>query len=89
MTTAYIPLRTCLACGLKTRKDYLIRLVKGRSAEVVLDPTGKLPGRGAYLCHKEDCKEIGLKKNKLDRHLKARISQENKMRITEELTQIH
>ena len=89
MTAVYVPLRTCVACGLKTRKDYLLRLVLGRFAEVILDPTGKLPGRGAYLCDKEDCKDIGLKKNRLDRHLRARISQENKIKIAEALTQDH
>lgn len=44
-----IPLRKCLATGeMKPKKD-MIRIVRSKDGEVSIDPTGKKPGRGAYV----------------------------------------
>lgn len=48
--TRRIPLRTCVACGAKTAKDSLVRIVAPRQGSVEVDVTGKAHGRGAYLC---------------------------------------
>ena len=39
------------------------------TGEVVVDPTGRLPGRGAYVCHDTDCLDIAIKKGALTRAL--------------------
>ncbi|WP_117237102.1 YlxR family protein [Thermus sediminis] len=45
----HIPLRMCVACRRRRPKGELLRvLLKGEG--FLLDPTGKLPGRGAYVC---------------------------------------
>ncbi len=55
-----MPQRTCIACGQKTDKRRLIRLVyvpdeAPPEGGVLVDPTGKRSGRGAYLCHQPTC----------------------------------
>ena len=50
-----MPQRTCIACGQKTDKRRLIRLVRVPDAGILVDPTGKRSGRGAYLCHQQTC----------------------------------
>ena len=56
----HIPQRTCVGCRTVLSKRSLIRLVR-RSEGVLVDPTGKLPGRGAYLHDRRSCWEKGLK----------------------------
>ena len=58
-----IPMRTCIACRVSKPKKELIRVVKFNE-EIKLDKTGKLNGRGAYVCNDEAC-IAKLKKQKL------------------------
>lgn len=46
-----------------------------------IDPTGRMPGRGAYLCGAEECLSRALKANKLGRALRCEIPE----RLTNEL----
>ena len=56
----HVPQRTCVGCRTVLAKRSLIRLV--RQAEgVLVDPTGKVAGRGAYLHNRRSCWEKGLK----------------------------
>ena len=56
----HIPQRTCVGCRTVLPKRSLIRIVKS-PAGVLVDPTGKLSGRGAYLHDRKSCWEKGLK----------------------------
>ena len=58
-----VPMRTCIACKTAKPKKELIRVVKFNE-EISLDKTGKLNGRGAYVCNDEQC-IAKLKKQKL------------------------
>ncbi len=58
-----VPMRTCIACRTSKPKKELIRVVKFNE-EIKLDLTGKLNGRGAYVCNDENC-ICKLKKQKL------------------------
>ena len=63
----------CVVTREKYPKSELIRVVKSPTGEVIVDPSGKANGRGAYL--KKD-KEVFLKakKNKiLDRQLEVSV----------------
>lgn len=40
---------------------------------VCVDPTGKMPGRGAYLCGEKDCLSLAIKHRKLGRALRCEI----------------
>ena len=69
-------MRMCVVTREKYPKSELIRIVKSPTGEVIVDPSGKANGRGAYL--KKD-KEVFLKakKNKiLDRQLEVSVPSE-------------
>ena len=46
------PMRRCVGCMEMKEKTSLVRVVKNKEGEISLDLTGKMPGRGAYLCTK-------------------------------------
>ena len=50
-----IPQRKCIVCGENKDKNDLIRIVKNKEEGIILDPTGKKNGRGAYICKEEKC----------------------------------
>lgn len=56
----HVPQRTCVGCRETLPKRTLIRLVR-TSEGVLVDPKGKVPGRGAYLHDRRSCWERGLK----------------------------
>ncbi len=82
-----IPLRVCIGCREKLPKKELVRLVRTPENEVVLDTTGKKPGRGAYICPREDCFKKALKGKRLERNLQQPISSELINEIAETLKQ--
>jgi uncharacterized protein len=65
-----IPQRTCIACRRTDAKRGLMRLVRDADGHVVLDPSGKRAGRGAYLCYDPACWEQALKRRGLERALR-------------------
>ena len=70
------PQRTCMGCNLKKDKKDLIRIVKNKENEINVDKTGKLQGRGAYICKDEKCLEKAKKTKRLDRVLEMKIPEE-------------
>ena len=82
MKTKKIPLRKCIACGESKPKKELIRIVKNNENEVNVDLTGKLNGRGAYICNNATCFEAAYKSKKISRSLQIEITDEiyNKLR---------
>ena len=64
-----MPLRTCVACRTERPKRELVRVVRMPDGSVTLDPTGRLAGRGAYLCADGACWSAALKKHSLERAL--------------------
>ena len=69
-----IPMRTCVITGEKLPKKELIRVVRTTDGNVVIDVSGKINGRGAYL--KRDIDVINkCEKNKiLNRHLGVEVT---------------
>jgi predicted RNA-binding protein YlxR (DUF448 family) len=76
-TQRQMPVRTCVACQQARTKRELVRVVHTAAGVVEVDPTGKKAGRGAYLCPKRSCWQLGLKKKALDRALKTTIGPDN------------
>ena len=70
------PQRTCIACREVKDKWELIRVVRTPDGKVVVDPTGKANGRGAYLCREAHCYEKNLTRERLTYSLKATLSPE-------------
>jgi predicted RNA-binding protein YlxR (DUF448 family) len=56
----HVPQRTCVGCRQTLAKRSMIRIVRTPEG-LRVDPTGKTPGRGAYLHDRRDCWESGLK----------------------------
>jgi len=73
LVTKHIPQRTCVACRSTAAKRGLIRIVRTPQGGVELDPTGKAAGRGAYLCHRRECWQEALKREKLARALRVKL----------------
>ena len=83
-----IPQRTCIGCRTVRPKRDLIRIVRTPEGEILLDPTGKQSGRGAYICPDAACMEQALKKKQLERALEVAITPETIERLREELERV-
>ena len=66
------PVRTCVACRQEAGKRALVRHVRNAAGEVIADPGGRAPGRGAYLHDDPDCLAVAAKKRSLERALPRR-----------------
>lgn len=53
----HIPMRTCAVCRTVRPKRSMTRLVRTAQGEVVTDPTGRLAGRGTYVCDESGCRD--------------------------------
>ena len=71
--TKKVPQRKCIVCGNLYDKNDLLRVVKNKDLGVVIDETGKLNGRGAYICKNNECLKEVKKNNKLNRVFKQKI----------------
>lgn len=76
MKTRKIPMRMCLACNERKEKKDLIRVVRSVDGKVVIDYSGKLSGRGAYICHDVKCFKKCIKSNALSRALEVPVGEE-------------
>lgn len=55
-------------------KKSLVRVVRSADGVVSVDPTGKLSGKGAYLCRNSECIEKAAKTGAIRRALDAETS---------------
>lgn len=76
-----LPGRTCIGCNTQKAKNELIRIVKNNRGEINLDKTGKMPGRGAYICNNIECLNKAIRSKKLERCFETNIDE----KIYEEL----
>ena len=76
MSRKRVPLRTCVVCGEAYSKRELVRVVRTPQGKVVLDATGKTPGRGAYLCRKPSCWDMRVAVPRLQRALRATLDED-------------
>ena len=74
--TRKVPLRQCVGCREMKSKQQLLRIVRISENEIRTDVTGKLNGRGAYLCRNADCFDKAVRSRSLQRSLGAAITPE-------------
>lgn len=76
MKTKKIPMRRCVVTGEQLPKKELLRIVKNKEGQILVDLTGKINGRGAYI--KKDLEVLNkAKKSKiLERKLEVEIKEE-------------
>ena len=53
----YQPQRTCAVCREVHDKQDMTRVARLADGRVAIDPTGRAPGRGTYICTRPDCRE--------------------------------
>ncbi|PKM50733.1 MAG: DUF448 domain-containing protein [Firmicutes bacterium HGW-Firmicutes-7] len=82
-----MPLRKCIGCQEMKNKKSLIRIVKNKEDEFFVDLTGKLNGRGAYICPTQDCLALAIKSKGLERSFKCQIPEEVYEQMKRELGQ--
>ena len=80
-----IPQRQCMGCRELKAKRELIRVVRGTDGVVSLDFSGKLNGRGAYICPDAECLKKAQKAKSLERSLEVPIPQEVYDRLAREM----
>ena len=61
-------MRMCLACKEMKPKKELIRIVMNKEENIALDFTGKMQGRGAYICKSTQCGEKLRKTHAIERN---------------------
>ena len=82
-----IPVRQCMGCSEHKPKRELIRVVLSPEGEISLDPVGKKPGRGAYICKDKKCLQKARKSRRIDRSLDCEIPDEIYDRLEAELAE--
>ena len=50
--------------------------MKNAQGEIKLDKTGKLPGRGAYICDNLECLENAIRSKRLEKSFEMKIENE-------------
>ena len=70
----HIPLRSCIACREKTAKRELLRVVAKPGGGITFDASGRLSGRGAYLCMNCAQGAENIRKGRLEHTLRTSIA---------------
>ncbi len=71
-----IPMRSCVVSHEKCEKKDLVRIVRTPSGEVMIDLTGKMNGRGAYLKKDIEIFKKAQKSKILDKILEVPVQNE-------------
>ncbi len=85
MSAKKTPMRMCTGCREMKPKQQLIRIVKTPDGEIKLDTTGRLNGRGAYICKSADCLKKAQKSGALSRAFETDVADEVYAAIEREL----
>jgi predicted RNA-binding protein YlxR (DUF448 family) len=75
-TKKKIPMRKCLGCNEMKPKRELVRVVRSPEGAIFPDKTGKMNGRGAYMCPDPECFKKLRKRRSLERAFKCQIPTE-------------
>jgi predicted RNA-binding protein YlxR (DUF448 family) len=78
-----IPQRRCVACGEVRAKRDLVRVVRTPAGEVRVDATGKVSGRGAYVCADAACVDRAVRSGRLAGVLERPLSEDIAERLRE------
>ena len=80
-----IPQRQCMGCRERKAKKELIRVVRTPEGNVQVDFSGKVNGRGAYLCPNPECLRKAQRIKSLERSLEIAIPEEVYTRLEKEI----
>lgn len=71
-----VPMRKCLGCQESKPQKELIRIVRTPEGTLCVDATGKMNGRGAYICPSAECLANAKKSKRLEYQFKMDIGDE-------------
>lgn len=75
-------LRKCIGCFVAKNREEMIKITREHNTgEIFIMPNSKIFGRSVYLCYNKNCIENSLKKNKLAKFLKSRLTDEFKEKL--------
>ncbi len=74
------PERSCVVCHERRPKRELVRIVQTPEG-VQVDPSGKMHGRGAYLCERVSCWERAIQGSALSKALRTELTDEDRTRL--------
>jgi len=80
--------RTCVACRAADEKRWFVRIVRTPDGHVVVDPSGKANGRGAYLCAKPECFDVARQRRRLDVALKVNLKDDDYDRLRRDFDEL-
>ena len=83
-----IPMRQCIGCGVMKEKKELIRVVKTPEGDMTLDRSGRVNGRGAYICPNRECLEKAIKNKGLNRSFKMAVDADVIEKLRQEIDDI-
>ena len=87
MTEKKVPERRCIGCMTSKPKAELIRIVASENG-LQIDQSGRMPGRGAYLCRSEECARLALKKNAFGRNLRAEVTRQQAEDLARQIAEL-
>ena len=82
------PTRTCIACRQSDDKRGFVRVVRTPDGHVLVDPTGRANGRGAYLCAKAECFAVARQRRRLDPALKVSLKDDDYDRLRRDFDEL-
>jgi hypothetical protein len=61
---AHVPIRTCVGCRQRKKKEEMIWMIQRPERVTVVDPKKPHQGRGLYLCPDDECLTMAKKRNR-------------------------
>ncbi len=77
MRSKHRPQRSCVVCRAKQDKRALTRFVFAQD-KLRVDESGKMNGRGAYLCAAPDCWTLAAARSPLSKALRRELSDDDR-----------
>lgn len=74
MKKRHVPIRTCIGCRQKNPAHMMMRLKAVRGTVILAARKDKHPGRGCYICRREECVRAALRERRLARALRQNIA---------------
>ncbi len=81
-----VPVRRCVGCGEHFPKKELVRVLRTPDGDTVLDLTGKMSGRGAYICRDLSCFKKARKSRRIESSLECSVSEDVYDRMEREIS---
>lgn len=83
-----IPIRTCIGCGESKPKRELLRIVRTPEKAVVVDSSGRMNGRGTYICYSRKCAKSAIGKEKIGYALEISMDKNDLEQLEKDILQV-